>query len=246
MTRLGLITEPDEAGEGGPGPGRGAPPPGGLPGGREGGGELAHALAGHLPRRWDHSAEEAAPWEVDVQRAPTADRHDTDGVVEAAKGLMEEHGWDLAICLTDLPLHREGRPLVADVSARDRVALLSLPALAGLLVHRRTRDAIVRLAAELSAGRAPPAGDEAPLLSGAAPHVTATPSDDVVDARVVATPVRGRVRLLAGMVAANQPWRLLIGLSSALAAALATSAFGLITVTVWLLATNLGPARLTL
>src|SRR3954452_1343064 len=175
MTRLGLITEPDEAGE------------------------LADELADELPARLDRSVEEAAPWEVEVRRDPAADRHDTEGVVEAAKRLMEERGWDLAICLTDLPLHRDGRPLVADVSARDRVALLSLPALAGLLVHRRTRDAIVRLAAELSAGRAPPPGDETSLLGGAAPHVTVTPSDDVVDARVVATPVRGRVRLLAGM-----------------------------------------------
>src|SRR3954466_8843082 len=90
----------------------------------------------------------------------SADRHDTDGVVEAAKGLMEEHGWDLAICLTDLPLHRVGSPLVADVSARDGVALLSLPPLAGLLVHRRPRVAIVRLAAELSANFTVPAGNE--------------------------------------------------------------------------------------
>jgi hypothetical protein len=222
VTRLGLIAEPDEAGE------------------------LADDLAEELPPRLDRSVQERAPWEVEVRRAPEADRHDTAGVVEAAKRLMDEHGWDLAICLTDLPLHRDGRPLVADVSARDGVALLSLPALAGLLVHRRARDAIVRLAAQLVTEDAPSAGEDPSLLGGPAPHVAVTPSDDVVDARVVATPVRGRVRLLAGMVAANRPWRLVVGLSSALAAALATSAFGLITVTVWMLATNLGPARLTL
>jgi hypothetical protein len=36
---------------------------------------------------------------------------------------------DVAICLTDLPLHAEPVPLVAQASARRRVAMVSLPAL---------------------------------------------------------------------------------------------------------------------
>ena len=56
----------------------------------------------------------------------------------------------------------------------------------------------------------------------------------------------GRGLLVAGMVRANRPWRLMLGLSSALAAALATSAFGLTQDTIWLLADALGPWRLSL
>jgi hypothetical protein len=68
--------------------------------------------------------------------------------------------------------------------------------------------------------------------------------DDVLDLRFVASAVTGRLRLLSGMVAANRPWRLVPSLSSALAAALATSAFGIVTNTIWQLADRLGWLRL--
>jgi hypothetical protein len=46
----------------------------------------------------------------------------------------------------------------------------------------------------------------------------------------------GRVRMLADMVLTNRPWRLVLGMRSALAAVLATSAYLVITSTVWQLA----------
>jgi hypothetical protein len=52
------------------------------------------------------------------------------------------------------------------------------------------------------------------------------------------------VRLLLGMVAANQPWRLAVGLSRALAAALGAAAFSLVTSDIWQLADSLNPIRL--
>lgn len=64
--------------------------------------------------------------------------------------------------------------------------------------------------------------------------------------RFVASTIRGRLRLVAGMVRANRPWRLMLGLSSALAAALATSAFGLTQNTIWQLADALDLWRLAL
>jgi hypothetical protein len=54
-------------------------------------------------------------------------------------------GWDLAICLTDLPLRIGRRPVIADASAAHGVALVSLPPLGELQLRRRARDAILRL-----------------------------------------------------------------------------------------------------
>jgi hypothetical protein len=76
------------------------------------------------------------------------------------------------------------------------------------------------------------------LLSGMA-------DPDVDDQHRVALPrMRGRARLLLGMVLANRPWLLVPGLKSALVAALATGAVATINSTVWLLAGSLSWWRL--
>lgn len=64
--------------------------------------------------------------------------------------------------------------------------------------------------------------------------------------RYVTTPGRGRARLLLGMVRTNEPWRLVLGMRTALAAVLGTSAYLTINSTIWLLATRLGAVKLTL
>ena len=58
--------------------------------------------------------------------------------------------------------------------------------------------------------------------------------------------VRGRLRLLAGMVRDNRPWRLVPHLSSATAAAAATAAYGVVTSSFWTMADALPPWRLAL
>jgi hypothetical protein len=62
--------------------------------------------------------------------------------------------------------------------------------------------------------------------------------------RVVLPRLRGRWRLLLGMVLANRPWLLVPGLKSALVAALATGAVATINSTVWVLADSLSWWRL--
>jgi hypothetical protein len=65
-----------------------------------------------------------------------------------------------------------------------------------------------------------------------------------VDVRFLGTGRHSKLRLVAGMVRANRPWRLVPELSGAFAAALATGAYVLITPDVWELADALGPGRL--
>lgn len=55
---------------------------------------------------------------------------------------------------------------------------------------------------------------------------------------------RGQLRLVLGMVIANRPWWLVTDLSAALAAALATAAFSLVTATIWQLGDGLDWPRL--
>jgi hypothetical protein len=54
----------------------------------------------------------------------------------------------------------------------------------------------------------------------------------------------GNLRLLLGMVRANHPWRLIIGLSKALVAALGVGAFGITSPAIWRVGDAMGWPRL--
>ena len=82
------------------------------------------------------------------------------------------------------------------------------------------------------------------IASLAAPIRAVERPDDDVDLRFVAAVVRGDLRLLAGMVRANRPWRLIVRLSRALAAAAAAVVFALVTSDLWVLADALNWLRL--
>jgi hypothetical protein len=77
-----------------------------------------------------------------------------------------------------------------------------------------------------------------------AEHIDADDAD--IDRHLALVGLRGRIRLLAGMVRDNRPWRLVPHLSSATAAAAATAAYGVVTSNFWNLATALPPWRLAL
>jgi hypothetical protein len=176
-------------------------------------------------------------------------------MIDAARRRMLRDGWDLAICLTDLPLRIGRRPVVADASAVLGVGLISLPALGAMGLRRRAGRAITRLVDGLTGETDDDGADHGParrarvagrLRELATPVQPVRPDDDDIDLRFVAAVVRGNLRLLTGMLRANRPWRLIARLSKALTAALAGGAYALVTSDMWRLSTNLGSIRLAI
>jgi hypothetical protein len=161
-------------------------------------------------------------WDIDVVSEPfTTGSEDVDTAVGRLQDHARQRNWDLVVGLTELPLHDDkGRHLLVETDPERRTAVLSLPALGGLRMHKRARRAVRS------------------LISGMT-------DPNTEDERHVALPrMRGRWRLLLGMVLANRPWLLVPGLKSALVAALATGAVATINSTVWLLAGSLSWWRL--
>ena len=187
------------------------------------------------------------PTVVDVLVHPPAD--DATLVAAARERLLDE-AWDLVVCLTDLPLKVHRRPVVAHASPVHGVAVVCLPALGAIGLRRRTHDTVVGLVRTLLGDTDDRALDRA--LPGAVAglgrraHELGRQQEGADGSvRFTARVLSGNVRLLIGMIRANQPWRLAIGLSRALTAALATGVLALVTPDIWQLGDALGWVRLS-
>jgi hypothetical protein len=165
----------------------------------------------------DVAARLRGDWHVRTDEQTFAAGQELRELSQRAEKLADEHGWDAVIGLTDLPIVVDGQMVLADVSPAERVAVLSVPALGPLMLRRRLRRAVVRVAEAL---------------------------EDGGDRRVIRIGRGGHVRLVLGMVAANHPVRLIRNLTSAGAAALATTAIALMNSSVWLVTDHLALPRL--
>src|SRR5918997_5700962 len=115
--------------------------------------KIAAELSTELTKLLSQRVDGHASWDVSVVCDPlTGSEPEATRVIEAGRERMLEEGWDLAICLTDLPLRKDGRPVVAAANAGRKVAVLSLPPLGVTLVRRRAQEAIVQLVNELYEG----------------------------------------------------------------------------------------------
>ena len=180
--------------------------------------EIARGMSDLSPR------EGTDAWNITVVSEPfTTGSEEVQTAVGRLQDQARQRNWDVVIGLTELPLHdHEGRHLLVETHPDRRTAVLSLPALGGLRMHTRARRAVRSL-------------------------INAMADPDAEDKYRIALPhVRGRWRLLRGMVLANRPWLLVPGLKSALVAALATGAVATINSTVWLLAGSLSWWRLVI
>ncbi|MPV38035.1 hypothetical protein [Georgenia subflava] len=203
--------------------------------------QVAEHLAGDLGRELARDFEGSATWRIEISRGtlPLTAAGDIP-LVEHAPRLLEDHGWDAVVYLTDLPRRHDTEPMLAEVGPEARAALVSLPVLGAWRVTARTRALLVPLIHSLmdrnedAAAAVRAAGGTAEPTSSGSPRYLIRPS------------WMDRMRLLAGMVRNNRPGRLLAALSSTGAAGVGTGAFGIFYATIWTMADSLPPARLAL
>jgi len=181
---------------------------------------IADDLAADLRRAYDDVAwsTELAEDRLVVPPAPLTE------LVEAARDALLDADWDLAVVVTDLPLRVGGRPVSRHISPTHGIAVVSLPALGPLHLRQRLRRTVVDLIGDLL--REETGGDRHAL-------------------RQLATDT-GQLRVILGMIRANRPWRFAVRLYGALAAAIAASAFGLITSDTWRTSSVMSWSRLLL
>ncbi|MGC0397631.1 hypothetical protein RKD27_000275 [Streptomyces sp. SAI-126] len=217
--------------------------------------EIAQRMARTLPDRLAEKSGQGRRFDVEVVSEPfTSGTEDLPTLMRRMVDRGRAENWDIVVALTDLPLHSHGRKLVVDLSHQHGLALLSLPSLGGLRLQTRARRAVeaavLGLAGPETTGTEGPPRSQpllAPFVSRLAPvHPGPIGETETADLRYVVSGARGYLRVLLGMVRANRPWRLVPGLSKALAAALATGAVATVNSTVWNLAASLSTPRLVI
>ncbi|MCW2960990.1 MAG: hypothetical protein JWM90_1377 [Thermoleophilia bacterium] len=204
---------------------------------------VALDLVDRLPRLLDRNF--GGRWHVELAEDPLlAGRAGVDDVLDAGRDARSAAGWDVAICLTDVPLRDGKRPLVAAVDRHDKVAVVNIPALGLTALGGRVRTMTVALLADIMEEALERGQQPKRRLSAGMVMRREVVMDGRPQVRYLAPAGTGHVRLLSGMVRANRPWRAFSGLSTAVVAAFGTGAYALLSPTIWQLSGELGWGRL--
>jgi uncharacterized membrane protein len=195
---------------------------------------MAERLSESLPEVLPENTSAQRAWDVSVRHdAYAIDEHDDVSALVRTINPAREPA-DIVVYLTDLPRREGTTPTIADISVPHRLAVISIPAMGGVRIHRRVRAMATTAVAEV-------------LQSGetddSAKRLTRTEEHGVV--RYAAPSALSRLRLLTGMVYANRPWRLVSGMSKVMMAAFATGAVSLAYPTIWQLSDTMGPWRMS-
>ncbi len=189
---------------------------------------------------------EETTWRVEheTQSLPLNEEGDIP-MLALAEERRAEHGWDLLI--TDLPRRAGTVPIASDYNGDHGVAMVSLPALGALRLRGRASRLVIHLVRHLVAHRSAKEADPSRGILDRLRELVA-PTRHIrgrgaADEHLALVGVRGRLRLLAGMIRDNRPWRLVPNLAGATAYAAATAAYGIITTSFWKLAEALPALR---
>jgi hypothetical protein len=115
--------------------------------------KIAYVLADQLPEVLGKHIDDRVDWDVSIVCDPlTGAEREAPDILDRTHELMQQEGWDYAICLTDLPVLRGRQVVVADADETRGIGGISLPPLGVTLLRRRTLEAMLQLVSEMHQG----------------------------------------------------------------------------------------------
>lgn len=209
---------------------------------------LAKNLASTLPALFEKKIDDSVQWHVESENysLPLSNEGSVE-LTRSSSSVRQERGWEYMVYLTDLPKYILKEPMVATRNSTYGAGMIVIPAL-GLGGTGPARRLLLQMIAALHVDSPDREPEGAPIsvidrISTIDDGVEKTDSNTTVET-IKGLP--GRLALLAGMVRSNTPLKLLPSLSSAMAGAIGTAAFGIFYASIWSMADYLIPARLLL
>ncbi|GAB3729197.1 hypothetical protein GCM10027590_36750 [Nocardiopsis nanhaiensis] len=150
---------------------------------------IGEQLAQDLPQLLTQQVDSEQSWAAQAhwEHLPPSDSRHT-AMMELAETKLAEHGWDMVVCVTDLPMRSGGRAIMGDMNSQRRVVVVSLPAFGAMALRRRVGAVVAQLVADMyrpgtpQEGTAQHARSRIPLLAGR--FRRHTPDQPGVDARI--------------------------------------------------------------
>ncbi|WP_434122167.1 hypothetical protein [Salinicoccus roseus] len=234
---------------------------------------LGAKLVEEMPEMLDYYITDDYEWNVQYyDDILTGGTNDSKEVIEAVCDKKDDEGWDYAIALTDLPLFKDERTVVAEALQDKSAALISLPGFGFTTMKKRVQESILQLMNEMYYGtsdegrQASAAHMESKdkqkfdalrnkdsrkligsrLLERISPLVRETPQeeDQGVDVRYTVKSKPGDyLRIISGMVFANEPWKMFPAFGKIIVIAFTTGSYALVFSTLWQLSMNLSVPR---
>ena len=181
------------------------------------------------------------PITLDVETAMLRLRPDNSLDLTDAIDLSEEYSSpDAVLLLTEIPRLDDGYPLIAEIFPDERIAVVSCPTLGAFVSRQRILDTLMACTLRLKPTSEP--RDTSRFERSWLRWAQSADGNDHSTLRAQRT--SGGVRTVLGMVANNEPLKTAPRLSSALAAAAATGAFGIFYNSIWVMSTYLSTPRL--
>lgn len=147
---------------------------------------------------------------------------------------------DAVLLLTEIPRLVDGHPLVAEIFPEHHLAVVSCPTLGVLTARRRLLDVLMNCTVRMKPTRE--SRDDARFQHRWSQWKNAEGPEQ--HQLLVASRIGGGARTVGGMISANEPLRTAPKLSSAVAAAAGTGAFGIFYSSVWSMSMYLSTQRL--
>ncbi|MYL20193.1 hypothetical protein GLW04_09870 [Halobacillus litoralis] len=239
--------------------------------------ELSQTINKQLPEMLKYYVKDDCEWQVETLIDPlTGVTEDPEEVFEAGLKKRDEENWDYIVCLTDLPFFHDRKPIMAEASTNDGVAIITLPGLGSTPMLKRVRQSILQLVNEMYYGsdeedrekaqerlQSQEDGEHENLkkkgsrrlvekrgIDRFSPIKRVTPDEDddtYMDVRfIVQSRISGALRVLTGMVRANRPWAIFPAFMKVIIFAFATGSYALVFPTLWRLSNNYSSWRMLL
>src|SRR5699024_1985013 len=143
--------------------------------------------------------------------------------------MKERNNWDYAVSINDLPSISEGKVVISDIGTKDGVGFVSLPSFGAFPFKKRIVKAITYIIEFLynKDKKAHKINKKIKLIYICSNVKHVTPEKAVkTDVRLILqSRIIGLLRVLAGMVYANKPWKTLGSFKTILTLAFATGTY---------------------